>query len=216
MVTGGITTRCNELAPLELTYEEIEVAVQEAHRRGRKVVIHAHGRTGIEMGLKAGVDSIEHAIMMDEELAKIAAAQGTYVVPTFCAHYFAVQEGLKQNKMSSSFEKSRGVTDIQRKNIFHVYKQGVKIALGTDAGTPFNTIETIHQELRIMADIGIPAIEVLKMSTYNSADLMDLVDLGSIDVGKKATFVIFDQDPTVDINNLDSISAVYQNGIKVL
>lgn len=54
------------------------------------------------------------------------------------------------------------------------------------------------------------------MSTYNSADLMDLVDLGSIDVGKKATFVIFDQDPTVDINNLDSISAVYHNGIKVL
>lgn len=216
MVTGGINTPGDELAPLELSEEEIRVAVTEAHRRGRKVAVHTHGRTGIEVALKCGVDSIEHGLLMDEALAEIAREKGTYLVPTLSAPYFAAVQGLKKDPNSKSFLKSKEVMEVHRKNVRHAYETGVKLAMGTDSGTPFNGFDTVLEELVLLKQIGIPAEEVFRIATAGSADLLDISKThGTLDAGKQASFVIFEADPLENMEEVRNIYKVYKNGVAV-
>ena len=213
MVTGGINTKGNELAPLELTREEIQAAVDEAHRRGRKVCVHTHGRTGIECCLKAGVDSIEHGLLLDEELAKLAKVNQTWLVPTLSAPYFATVQGLKKDPNSKSFKKSQEVMNFHRENILYAYKTGIKMAMGTDCGTPFNGFDTVLEELILLKNIGIKAEDVFKMATSAASELLEVSDTdGTLQVGKNATFVVFEKDPFVDMENVRNIRCVYKKG----
>ncbi|MGX8851437.1 amidohydrolase family protein [Amedibacillus sp. YH-ame10] len=215
MVTGGINTKGNELAPLELSEDEIGIAVDEAHRRGRKVAVHTHGRTGIALCLKHNVDSIEHGLLMDEELAKIAKEKGIYLVPTLSAPYFATMRGLKKDPTSKSFLKSKEVMEVHKKNVLYAYKTGVKMAMGSDSGTPFNGFDTVLEELVLLYENGIDAIDVLRMATYYAADLMDITQThGSLEVGKAASFLIFENNPLTDMKNIHSLKNVYKDGIK--
>lgn len=217
MVTGGITTPGPELAPCEMTIEEIKVGVEEAHKKNKKVAVHTHGSTGIRLCLEAGVDSIEHGVLMDEELADIAVEKGIFTVPTLSAPYFAAMNGTKNNAKSKSHEKSKSVIAVHNKNILNAFSKGVKLAMGTDSGTPFNGFDTALEELVLLNKIGIPTEDVFKISTKNSAELLDVLDThGTIEAGKQATFVVFDEDPFVDINNIKGSKEVYQNGIKVV
>lgn len=213
MVTGGINTKGNELAPLELTKEEIQVAVNEAHRRGRKVCVHTHGRTGIETCLKCGVDSIEHGLLMDEELANLAKENGTWLVPTLSAPYFAVAVGLKKDPNSKSHLKSKEVMEVHRKNALYAYKTGVKMAMGTDSGTPFNGFDTVLEELVLLNKIGITNEDVFKMATSNASELLEVSSTdGTLEVGKNATFVVFEKDPLENIEDVHEIHCVYKKG----
>lgn len=216
MVTGGINTPGNELAPLELTREEIQKGVEEAHRRGRKVAVHTHGRTGIEIALECGVDSIEHGLLMDQELAALAKEKHTYMVPTLSAPYFATVQGLKKDPQSKSFLKSKEVMDIHRKNTLFAYQTGVSIAMGSDSGTPFNGFDTVLEELVLLHDIGIPTEDVLRIATLESAKLLDIENThGTLECGKQATFIVFKENPLEDMEQVRNIDAVYKNGVKV-
>jgi len=216
MVTGGINTPGNEMAPLELTEEEIRAGVEEAHRRGRKVAVHTHGRTGIEVALKCGADSIEHGLLMDAELAELAKEKGAYLVPTLSAPYFAAIQGLKKDPSSKSFLKSKEVLELHQKNVLNAYRTGVKLAMGTDSGTPFNGFETVLEELVLLNQIGIPAEDVFRIATAGSAELLDISSThGTLEPGKQASFIVFEQDPLEDIETVRNIYKVYKNGIAV-
>lgn len=217
MVTGGINTPGDELAPLEMTEEEIRKGVEEAHRRGRKVAVHTHGRSGIAISLKCGVDSIEHGLLMDKELAEIAALKGTCLVPTLSAPYFATVQGLKKEPESISFLKSKEVMEQHRKNVKVAYDLGVKLAMGSDSGTPFNGFDTVLEELILLREIGIPEEEVFRMATSYAASLIEVDKThGTLEVGKKASFLIFDKNPIQDIHTIYDIHAVYKDGEKIV
>lgn len=214
MVTGGINTKGNELAPLEMSENEIRTAVEEAHKKGRKVAVHTHGRTGIELSLKSGVDSIEHGLLLDDELAQLALDQNTVVVPTLSAPYFATVQGLKKDPNSKSFKKSQEVMNVHNENIYNAYKKGVTLAMGTDSGTPFNGFDTVLEELILLNNIGIDALDVFKMATVNAAELLEVSDThGSLEKGKQATFIVFEKDPFINMKNISSNKIVYKNGI---
>jgi imidazolonepropionase-like amidohydrolase len=216
MVTGGITTPGPELAPCEMSMDEISVAVEEAHKKNRKVAVHTHGATGIKLCLEAGVDSIEHGLLMNEDLSKIAAEKGIFTVPTLSAPHFAAMYGMKNNPKSKSHEKSKSVIVVHNKNILNAYNNGAKIAMGTDSGTPFNGFDTALEELVLLNNIGISTENVFKISTKNSAELLEIADThGTLEAGKQATFVVFDNDPFIDINNIKGTKQVYKNGIRV-
>lgn len=216
MVTGGINTPGEETAPLEMSEAEIMVAIEEAHKKKRKVAVHTHGRTGIELCLKHGVDSLEHALFLDDELAEIAKRKGIAIVPTLSAPYFAVVAGLKKDPTSKSFKKSEEVMGIHNFNTFNAYKKGVRIVMGTDSGTPFNGFETALEELVLLKNIGIDALDVLRISTSHGAELLTIEDThGSLAIGKKASFIIFEEDPLLDMNNVKGNKVVYQNGQRV-
>lgn len=213
MVTGGINTPGDELAPLELTANEIRTGVEEAHRRGKKVAVHTHGRTGIKTALECGVDSIEHGLLMDAELSELAKNNGTYLVPTLSAPYFATVQGLKKDPNSKSFLKSKEVMEIHRKNVLHAYKTGVNMAMGTDSGTPFNGFDTVLTELELLSEIGVENADVLRMSTFNGAKLLGVENMyGSLEKGKKASFVVLEESPIDDIKNINKIVYVYKDG----
>lgn len=216
MVTGGINTPGLEIAPLEMSEEEIKVAIEEAHKKKRKVAVHTHGRTGIELCLKHGVDSLEHALFLDDELAEIAKSKGIAIVPTLSAPYFAVVAGLKKDPTSKSFKKSEEVMAIHNSNTLNAYKKGVRLVMGTDSGTPFNGFETALEELVLLKNLGIDALDVLRISTSHGAQLLDIESThGSLEVGKKASFIIFEEDPLFDMNHVKGKKVVYQNGKRV-
>lgn len=213
MVTGGINTKGNELAPLEMSSEEIRTAVEEAHKKGRKVAVHTHGRTGIALALQHGVDSIEHGLLMDDELSDIALDKGIFLVPTLSAPYFAVQRGLKEDPNSKSFKKSQEVMGVHNKNTTCAYKKGVKIAMGSDSGTPFNGFDTVLEELVLLNSIGIAEEDVFRIATLQSAELLEIEEThGSIDVGKDASFLVFERNPLIDIKNVHTLCSVYKSG----
>lgn len=216
MVTGGINTKGDELAPLELTEEEIRAAVSEAHRRGRKVAVHTHGHSGIRAAIEAGVDSIEHGLLMDAKLAALAKDKGCRLVPTLSAPYFAVVSGLKQEPDSESLKKSQEVMEIHRKNVAYAHQIGVSMVYGTDSGTPYNGFDTVLEEFVLLHEIGIDTLSIFQMATCQAAELLEVdATQGSLEVGKQATFLVFDQDPFQDIHQIRSLSHIILKGRKI-
>lgn len=216
MVTGGVSTPGQEKAPCEMEYEEIAAAVREAHKKARKVGVHTHGYTGIKRCVEAGVDSIEHGVYLDHNLLEIMLQKGIYLVPTLSAPHFAVQNALLRDPDNPEHLESAKIMKRHCDAVKMAYDMGVKIAMGTDKGIPGNMYENALSELILLNEVGIPPEEVLKISTYNSADLLDILDrYGSLEPGKSASFILLDADPTTDINNIYAHKSVWQEGQQV-
>lgn len=216
MATGGVMTKGVEPGSAQLTMEEMKVCVEEAHKAGKKTATHAQGNQGIRNALNAGIDSIEHGIYLDDEVIAQMLRQGTYLVPTLAAPKCIVDhgEGILPDYV---MRKSKLVIDAHVESFKRAYAAGVKIAVGTDAGTPYNFHDKTAYELELMVKYGVAPMEAITFATHNSAECLGIeADHGTIEVGKFADLIVLEKNPLDDITALQNVNKVYKHGVLVL
>ncbi|MFW6025171.1 MAG: amidohydrolase family protein [Candidatus Woesearchaeota archaeon] len=217
MATGGVMTEGVEPGSPQLTEEEMRAACEEAHKADRKVATHAQGVEGIKNALRAGVDSVEHGIFLDDEAIELMLKNDVYLVPTLAAPYWIIDAGVEEGVPKFAVEKSKKVMKSHAESFQKAKKAGVKIAMGTDAGTPFNKHGKNTFEIKMMVENGMTELEALKAATIGGASLMDLEEsFGSISEGKLANMVVINGNPDKNIEDIFEVDAVYKNGEKII
>ena len=203
MATGGVMTKGVEPGSPQLTEEELRAAIEEAHKAGAKSFTHAQGMTGIKNALRAGVDSIEHGFFMDDWCFDFMKEHNVFFVPTLAAPYWIKVNGTAAGIPDYMVRKVENTIEAHQDTFRRSHKAGVKIALGTDAGTPFNKYDLTCYECVLMVENGMTPMEAIQCGTINAAELMSVdATHGSITPGKRANFAIFEEDPLEDIHAL--------------
>lgn len=199
--TGGVLSEGDEVGAQQYTLEEMRVLVETAHLLGRKVAAHAHGTEGIKTALRAGVDSIEHGSLLDEEAIQLFAETGAYLVPTLMAQE-AVERQAKEGVLTGlRREKALWIAPRARASFRKAAQAGVRIALGSDAGVFAHG--TQGREFVLMVENGLSAARALQAGTIEAARLLGLEgEIGSIVAGKVADLVAVDGDPIADIETV--------------
>src|SRR5438067_4487628 len=171
IATGGVMTPGVEPGAQQLTFEELRAGIEEAHKAGRKTAAHAHGAEGIKAAVLAGVDSIEHGSFMTDEIMELMKERGTFYSVTLCS-----AEGFFNAPAGSVAEwamvKGMQVREAVYATFRRAYQGGVKLVLGTDAGTPFNPHGENARELALMVQLGADPLDALRAGTRNGADLL--------------------------------------------
>lgn len=203
MATGGISSPGDPGLP-QLTVEEMSVAVEEAHKAGLTVAAHAHAPHGIANAVEAGVDTIEHAAFADDRSFEIMKTHGTTLVPTVSA-LNPIEEGL--GIPAATVDKSLRAREIYRASTARAIGAGVRIAAGTDAGTAFNPIGGLLDEMQMYVDAGLTAAEALRTATINAGTLVRAPGTGSpqvgvIAIGGRADLLVSRDDPRSDLEAL--------------
>lgn len=197
IASGGVLTPGTSPDQAQFTVEELRAAVQEAGRAGRRVAAHAHGASGMKQAIAAGVHSIEHATLMDDEVIAGMVDAGVFMVPTLSALATTAACPLHGGVPASAVEKAKHMQARHEVSFKTALRHGVRIALGTDAGTPFNYHGENAQELDRMVALGMSPMEALTASTSGAAELLGLRDrIGTIEAGKQADLVLVDGDPS--------------------
>ena len=203
MATGGVMTKGVEPGSPQLTEDELRAAIEEAHKAGAKTFTHAQGMEGIKNALRAGIDSIEHGFFMDDWCFNFMKEHNVFFVPTLAAPYWIKEYGTGAGIPDYMVKKVEQTIDAHQDTFRRAHKAGVKIALGTDAGTPFNKYDKTAFECVLMVENGMTPMEAIQCGTINAAELLDVKDThGSITVGKRANFAVFEKNPLDDIHAL--------------
>ena len=220
IATGGVLTpNVNPSFP-QLSEEEMRAAIDEAHNAGLKTAAHAQGLTGISNAVKAGIDSVEHAYYLTQELIDIISEKNIYIVPTIISLTNIIDNSEGRGIPDWAAEKARRVIEAARLSHALARECGVRVAMGTDAGTPFNFHGQNGNELIAMVDWGFKPMEAIVAATSNAAHLLGLDDsIGTIGPGKIADLLVVDGNPLDDISLLGpqgKIIAVYKLGVPVV
>ncbi|GAB7092863.1 amidohydrolase family protein [Halolamina litorea] len=214
MATGGVLTTGAQTGAPELTPVELEALVETAEAAGVRTAAHCHGTQGIKNAVLAGIDSVEHGTFMDEEAAELMAERDTYWVPTVSA-----LKGIVGNSdagiPAQAVEKAKEAGDRMAAAWEYGLDAGVPIAMGTDAGTPFNYHEDAAHELAYMVEYGLDEAGALEAATVNAADLLGLDDTGMIEKGYRADLLVLPENPLEDVQAWQSPEQVYLAGEQV-
>ena len=209
IASGGVLTPGTSPEQAQMTLDELSAAVDEAKRAGRKVAAHAHGASGMKNAIHAGVHSIEHATLMDEEAAGLFEKHAVYMVPTLSA--LATTGACRRGCgiPDDALEKAKAMTKRHQSSFRQAHQRGLLIAMGTDAGTPFNYHGDNAQELERMVAYGMSPMEAILTSTSAAARLIGIDDqVGTIEPGKQADIVLIEGNPLKKINLLRDRSRI--------
>jgi len=211
--TGGVLSEGDAVGVQQYTYEEMKALVDEATKLERKVAAHAHGTEGIKTAVRAGVASIEHGSFLDEEGAKMMAQRGTFLVPTLSAGE-TVEKAAKAGVLKGlRAQKALAAAGSMRNAVHIAVKEGVPIALGTDAGV--GSHGTNGHEFTLMVEWGgMTPMQSIIAGTSNAAKLLGWEDrIGTLAAGKLADVVAVPGDPLADIHVMEKPSFVMKNGV---
>jgi len=211
--TGGVLSNAKDGAGAQFTEEEIKAVVGTAKDYGYRVAAHAHGAEGMKRAIRAGVSSIEHGTFMDDEVIALMKEKGTYYVPTITAGKSVADSAKIPGYYPPLVVPKAIATGPKIQSTFaKAYKEGVKIAFGTDAGVFAHGKN--YKEFEYMVEAGMPAMEAIKSATMNAADLLGISDrTGSIEKGKSADIIAVNGDPIKDIKVLSSMNFVMKEGV---
>ncbi len=206
--SAGVLSGEDSVAAPQYTQAEMDAIVDEAHTWERRVAAHAHGAEAIKMAVKAGVDSIEHGSLIDDEGIRMMKAKGTYLVADVYVsdHILAIYPA-----WSKTAQKEKIVGLAQRRNFKKAHNAGIKIAFGSDAGVYPHGQN--GKQFAYMTKWGMTPMEAIQAATVNAADLLQWRDkVGSIKTGKFADLIAVKQDPTADIKSLENVDFVMKGG----
>ncbi|WP_129113231.1 metal-dependent hydrolase family protein [Halegenticoccus tardaugens] len=210
MTTGGVTTPGTDPDRVALTDEELAALVDEAHRRGVHAATHVHGAEGAKAAARAGVDTIEHGTFLDGEAIDLLLEHDVTLVPTLSAPYHIVRNLDAATEESGA--QTRAIYERHIESFRAAVDAGVRIAGGTDAGTPFNAHGANAAEVAFMADYGMTPPEALRAMTETAAAAVGLEGSGTLEPGTHADLLVIDGDPTEDLIRLNDPEAVIKGG----
>jgi imidazolonepropionase-like amidohydrolase len=191
----------------QLTVEEMHAAFEEAKKAGKKTTVHAHPPAAIRSAIEAGVDCIEHGVLLDKETAELMASKGIFLVPTLAESWEMAEHGLELGRPAWLVEASKAELDSRLERFTCAVDAGVKIAMGTDvAGSP-------AREIELMAKGGLSPMEAIVAATRNGAELIDMEDqIGTIEAGKLADLIVVDGSPLENLLDLAKVELVFKDG----
>jgi len=212
--SGGVLSKGDQPGAPQYSVEELRAIVEEAHRAGRKVAAHAHGTLSIKEAIRAGVDSIEHASLLDDEAISLAREHGTFFVMDIYNDDFILQQGAKMGMLPESIEKEKAIGKLQRESFSRAVRGGERMAFGTDAGV-FQHGDNAKQ-FDIMVRYGMTPMQAIRAATVDAAELLGWKDrVGSIEVGKLADLIGVRGDPLKDVRALEDVGFVMKGGVVV-
>ena len=213
MSTGGVMSEGDELGAPEFTFEELRAIVELAESRGRITSAHAQAGDGIRLAVKAGVTTIEHAALAVPEDHDLMLEAGCWLVPTLCPGANILKYGTAAGLPDWMVEKDKPVVVTHASNTKKAFDMGIKLAFGTDCGTPFTKHGEQANEFKLLVEAGIPAADTLMMATLYAAQMLRWDDrVGSVEAGKLADLVAVDADPVADIDEMTRVTFVMKDG----
>lgn len=208
--TGGVFSRNTEPGQQQLGYEEMKAIVDEAHMQGLKVAAHAHGAAGIRDAIRAGVDTIEHASLIDAEGIRLAKQHGAWLSMDIYNTDYTQAEGRRNGVLEDNLRKDREVADIQRENFRRAHRAGVKMVYGTDAGIYPHGDNA--RQFAVMVRYGMTPLEAIRSATLNAAEALGRDDVGVLEAGRWADLIAVPADPTQDVRVLENVPFVMKGG----
>jgi imidazolonepropionase-like amidohydrolase len=213
MATGGVMDPISDFHVQELSEPQMAMAVEVAHRAGKKVMAHAEGTDGIKAAVRAGVDSIEHGTMLDEEGAKLMEERGTWLVPTLYCFQHDMETGLSKGRDPDSFAKGKEILAAQGPAFKLALAHHLKIAYGVDDG---DVDESVSREFGALVEGGMSTLGALQAATINAATLLGKdKQFGSIEPGHYADIIAVSGDPLADITVMYHVPFVMKGGVIV-
>lgn len=209
--TGGVLSKGTTVGAQQYSLEEMVAIVSESHQRNRKVAAHAHGAAGIKAAIRAGVDSVEHASLIDDEGIKMARDAGTFLVMDIYVDTYILEMGEAAGFLPESLEKERIVGQAQRDNFRKAHEAGVRLAFGTDAGVYPHGNNA--KQFAYMVQYGMTPMEAIQAATVHAAELLGWpADVGAIEAGMYADIIAVRGNPLEDIRELEDVRFVMKGG----
>jgi imidazolonepropionase-like amidohydrolase len=213
VATGGVLSDIKAGIDQQFTNDEIKAIIDTAHGLGRRVAAHAHGATGVNAALRAGVDSIEHGSFVDDESIRLFLEKRAYHVPTIIAGITVLELAQKSSNQLSAAQAEKAIAVGKRiqEALGRTYAAGVNIAFGTDMGVGPHGQNA--REFKFMVDAGMKPADAIKAATINAAALLDRTgEIGTITTGKSADIIAVDGDPLTNVTELERVSFVMARG----
>ena len=209
--SGGVLSKGDLPGAPQYTLEEMTAIAEEAHKLGRKVAAHAHGTQSIKDAIRAGIDSIEHASLIDDEGIALAKQHGTFLVFDIYNDDYILQEGAKVGMLPESIEKERAIGKLQRTNFRRAYLAGARMAFGTDGGVYPHGDNA--KQFATMTEWGMKPIEAIRAATVEAAALIGIEGkAGTIEVNHFADVIAVDGNPLEDARVLSRVKFVMKDG----
>jgi imidazolonepropionase-like amidohydrolase len=207
MCSGGVERAGESIDAVQLGIDEIRAAVDVAADNGTVVAAHAHPTRAMKEALMAGVASIEHGTLVDEEVAEIMAEKKAFLVPTFSVYAAIAKSGLPELA-----KRAQWVFETKKKSFELAVRKGVPWGVGTDSGA-FSPVSSIVDELIMIHDAGIGVAEVLHRATAGNAELVRIKNTGTLEPGKRADLIVVQGDPLNDLGVLRNVAITICNGV---
>ncbi|HEV7667245.1 MAG TPA: amidohydrolase family protein [Thermoanaerobaculia bacterium] len=209
--TGGVLSLADEVDTPQVTQDEMNAIVDEAHRLRKKVAVHAHGAEGAKVAIRAGADSIEHGSFLDDEGLRMMVSRGTYLVPTLLAGEYVVGKAAERHYPPEIEAKAKAAVAVRGKMFKRALALGVKIAFGTDSAVSPHGLNA--QEFKLMVDLGMAPAAALRAATQSAADLLGLTKtIGTLEAGKQADVIAVSGDPLANIQAMETVRFVMKGG----
>ncbi len=211
--TGGVFSHNTEPGQQQMSYEEMKAVADEAHMWGLKVAAHAHGAAGIRDAIRAGIDTIEHASLIDDEGIRLAKQHGTWLSMDIYNTDYTQAEGKKNGVLEDNLRKDRDIGDLQRENFRRAHQAGVRMVYGTDAGIYPHGDNA--KQFAVMVRYSMTPTEAIQSATINAAEALGRDDVGVIEAGRYADIIAVKGNPTSDVTLMEHVDFVMKGGVEI-
>jgi len=209
--TGGVFSKGDTPGAQQYTPEEVAALINEAHLAGRRVAVHAHGAEGIKIAIRAGVDTVEHASLIDQEGLDLAKKNGTWLSMDIYNSEYTQTEGPKRGELEEFLRKDRDIAEAQRENFRKAVQMGIKLTMGTDAGVYRHGDNP--KQLAWMVRYGMTPMQAIQAATRVGAEALGIEKtVGQVAPGYSADIIAVPADPLADVSVLEHVAFVMKEG----